>query len=968
MAERADEVSADPATVRFNGGSPVPPRRRRQHRPVRPRAAWRRRSPLLGVAAVWGVRQGTWSLLVVLVFTVLAVACSALPMFGEAADNAAFDRARAAVPAGARQSDAAVVRLTGSALPASADQRDVVDDVAAIPGLSAPTLNGKSVGVELARPALWESFLVRPGGRLPARLFALPDPAAQLVAEPAGGTGRGGGGVWLPAPVARELGVTSGATVTFAARTAGDERRVTATVAGVYRVAEDGRRPLDRPGRRDWSLRRSELPVDSGSTTLPSYLVIGEVRTAERLAKQVGDQMLWSVDADLAPGLTLAEAKVVAAQVDELRKRYVRGRTEEEVLARRVASGIGVLTEQAGAVSAAVRQRTRPLEWAAVLVALTSLVAVVVAALRRRDVELRHAVGAGTPNTLLALWWALEHVVPALAGGVLGWLLAWGIVGWLGPAGAVTTPSVRSALTLAMTSAAAGILLVGGVAAAAAARRVSPATPAARRRRVPWLVLVVVTAVTATAGLAASDPSAEDARSIDLFVPLLVFTAAGALGAALLPRLVRPTSQRSGPPRPTAIWFARRRLGAAVPGRAPVTAAVTAGVGMVLFALCGVAATRDSIDDRVAVAGGAAAVATIDGSWQLDDSPVMAPPRAKAGEPEPPDDPVPGVRTPPVPDGTTLVWRIDITNTVTMGTQQLLLVDPAAFLDVASWGHGPDLARARSAVRQLDAAAQAATRDRRRPVPAVAVGAEGIDVGDVVQVEAGPQRSRIEVVDTVEVFPGQRDEPLYVVPDQPTLAEFGVVDPRLMPRDKLSNGVFARVQLWGVSDEKVDAALSAHGVQAPVSTTEQLRRRDIYVAAQQAGGYHLAIGGYLALLAVLALCVHAQRRAAADRPTDLMLARLGVGRGRVMLSRAVELATIAAVSLLCAVAALLLIKPLAGRLLDVAPDEAPTLRLAVTPTALAAAALTALLAAAAATAISSQRPGRGEEEAYRTDA
>lgn len=968
MADHTHEVSADPATVPLEPSSPVPPQRRQQRRPSRPREAWRRRSPLLGVAPAWGVRQGAWSLLVLLVFTVLAVACAAPPMFAEAADNAAFDSARAAVPAGARQSDAAVVRLTGSALPTSADQRDVIDDVAAIPGLSAPTLNGKSVGVELARPALWESFLVHQGSSLRARLFALPDPAAQLVSEPAGGTGRTSGGVWLPTPVARELGVTSGATVTFAARTAGDERRVTATVAGIYRVAEDGRRPLDRPGQRDWSLRRAELPIDSSSTTLPSYLVIGDVATAERLAGQVGDQLLWSVDADLAPGLTLAEARVVESRVDKLRKRYVRGRTDEEVLARRLASGIGSLTAQAGKVSDAVQQRTRPLEWAAVLIALTSLVAVVIAALRRRDVELRHAVGSGTPNTLLALWWSLEHVLPALSGGVLGWLFAWGLVGWLGPTGAVTTPSVLAALTLAMTSAAAGILLVGGVAAAAAARRVLPATPAARRRRVPWLVLVVVTAVTATAGLAAADPSAGDARNIDLFVPLLVFTAAGALGAELLPRLMRATSRRSGLPQPTAIWFARRRLGAAVPGRAPVTAAVTAGVGMVLFALSGVTATRHSIDDRVAVRGGAEAVATIDGSWLLDDSPVVVPPPAEAGEPPPSDDSVSGVRTPPLPDGTTLAWRIDITNTLTMGTQQLLVVDPAALVDVASWGHGPELAQARSAVHQLDAAAQAATRDRRPAVPAVAVAAEGVDVGDVIQVEAGPQRTRLEVIDTVEVFPGYDDEPMYVVPAQSTFATFGLLDPRLKPRDNLKNGVFARAQLWGVSDEKVDAVLSAHGVQVPVSTAEQLRRRDIYVAAQQAGGYHVAIGGYLALLAVLALCVHAQRRASADRPTDFMLARLGFGRVRVMLSRAVEQAAIAAVALLCAVAALLLIRPLAGRLLDVAPDESPALRLAVTPTALAAAALTALLAAAAATAISGQRPGRGEEEAYRTDA
>ncbi|MFJ8582185.1 hypothetical protein [Micromonospora sp. NPDC093277] len=955
MAHRLDETGAN--DVPSAGRAPS-------------RRARRGGTPLPWSAPWWGVRQGPWSLLVLLVFTVLGTASAAPPMFAEASENAAFDSARAAVPAGARQSDADVIRLTASASPSSADQLAVLDEIRSIPGLSAPTLNGKSVGVELNKSALWESVLAHGGRGERARLFALPDPAEQLVAAPDGPVGRAGGGVWLPVPLARELGVKAGDPVTFSARTRnGDERHVDTTVAGSYQVAEDGRRPLDPPGRRDWSLRRSELPPDSALETLPAYLVIGDVATVEALADGVGDQMLWSVDAALAPGLTLAEGRVVADRIDLLRKRYVQGRSDGEILARRVASGIGTLSEQAGEVAAGARRRTLPLEWAAVLVALTSLVAVVAAALRRRDIELRHAVGAGTPTALVALLWSLEHLLPAALGGVLGWLCAWAVVGQVGPPGAVTALSVGPGLRLAAASMAVGVILVGVFAGAVAARRVRPAAPNTHRRRVPWLILLVAAAVTATAGLAAADRTDGDARSTDLLVPLLVFVAAGALGTRLLPWLIRAGWRRPGRPprvtRPTPVWLARRRLASAAPGRAPVAAAVTAGLGMVLFALSGVAATRTTIDDRVAVRSGADTVATIEAAWQLDDDPVLAPPRPKHGEP-PADAPAPEAHTPPLPARTTLVWRIDVTNAATFGTHQLLVADPAALVDVASWGHGPELARARRALSRLAAADPDAPK---AGLPAIAVGVAGSEVDDLVQVEAGPWRERLRVVDAVDVFPRYAGEPMYVVSAGAAFPAFGPADPRLKPRDNLATGVFARTELWGASDVTVDAVLSAHGVQPrQLDTATQLRRRDIFVAAEQAGGYQVAVAGYLALLAVLALCVHAQRRAAADRPTDLMLARLGFGRSRVLLSRAVEQAALAAVALLCAVAGLLLLTPLAGRLLDVAPDEAPAFRLVVTPAALGAAALAALLAAGAATAVSGQRSGRGEEEAYRTDA
>src|SRR4051812_971412 len=118
---------------------------------------------LTSAAVLGGLRQRAWSLLIVAAFAVLAAAGAAGPMFAEASDNAAF-RVRLGEVTAARQSDAAVVRMSADVGPTSFDQQSVVADLRRVPGLTEPDMTGGSIGAELVAPKYW-SFTVNAGDK-----------------------------------------------------------------------------------------------------------------------------------------------------------------------------------------------------------------------------------------------------------------------------------------------------------------------------------------------------------------------------------------------------------------------------------------------------------------------------------------------------------------------------------------------------------------------------------------------------------------------------------------------------------------------------------------------------------------------------------------------------------------------------------------------------------------------------------
>jgi putative ABC transport system permease protein len=930
---------------------------------------------LTSAAVLGGLRQRAWSLLIVAAFGVLAAAGAAGQMFAEASDNAAFQVRLGELATTSRQNDAAVVRMSANVGPKSFDQQSVIADMRAVPGLTEPDLAGASIGAELAAPTFW-GFTV--DGRERGRLFAVGSPAAELV--PVGAAGPDG--IWLPRPMATELGVHAGDQVVLALKfgNRGTPRKVTTTVGGVYAVDAAGRLPAEVNGGHKWALRRGDTPEDTEYRTLPAYLLIGDVPTVERLAQATGDQIFWSVEAALAPGATLAEAKRTAAGLEEVRRKYATNLPTDgnELLSLRFASGIGRIVDNARATTETVRQRTRPVEWAATGVGLASVLAVALLTARRRDREIRHEVATGMGSLRVGGLWLLEHLLPAVLGAGLGGLAAWQLVVRLGPPGTLAESLAPAAWTAALV-ALAGLVTVGCVGTLAAMRRVRPSPPATARRSLPWSAMVVVVALVAAASLVGAGGTA---NGVDLLVPLLVLAAAGVIAGWLPGRLaggsrprsaVRPGRRAGQPGLPSApgravVWLARRRLGSGGAERRLAVTVVTAGLGMLLFGLSAVDSTAVSSDDRVAVAAGAESIAVLaGGSAELDPGAVTAP----ANDPlrgAPPDAPVAGARVPPLPAGNTVVWRSDVLTPLDDFRKDLLVIDPARFLDVALWGHGPDLAAARAAVAAL--AADPGTADESNgsgSAHAIVVGDPASALVDTIRVTAGVSTEDIEVAARVPAFPGMRGRPMYVVAATPMFAKLGPDDPRPKPRNELPAGAqLFRATLW--SSTSVEPVLTAAGVQPEsVGSATLLRQDATYIATERARGYQLAIAGYLALLAVLTLCVYAQRTAVLRRPTDLMLARVGLGRSRVRRAQALEFVLLAVVAFAAAVAGVAALAPIGGRLLDEQPGLLPRYAFQLSPLGLAITAGAAVVAAALAVALTTVRSASAEEDAYRDD-
>jgi putative ABC transport system permease protein len=208
---------------------------------------------------------------------------------------------------------------------------------------------------------------------------------------------------------------------------------------------------------------------------------------------------------------------------------------------------------------------------------------------------------------------------------------------------------------------------------------------------------------------------------------------------------------------------------------------------------------------------------------------------------------------------------------------------------------------------------------------------------------------------------------MYVVPAAAMFHHMGRDDPRLRPTG--GTPAFGRTELWSSTGQRgIDDVVAPRGVDADlVSTIEQFRQDADYVAARQSRGYELAVAAYLALLAIVALALHADRTAVAARPGDLMLARVGVGRAKIVGARAAELVTLVVVALACAAGGLAVLRPMAARLLDPVPDQVPVLRYAVPAAAVGVTVAVAVVAALLAAGLAVVRSSAREEEAFRGD-
>ncbi|GAB3591898.1 hypothetical protein GCM10027446_11420 [Angustibacter peucedani] len=914
-----------------------------------------RRAPGREVAGAWGG-------LVLSAFVLLAAAAASGPVFAEASSGAAVADQLRVVPDGAPAGDGPVVRVVGGVnLVGRGNLRGALDDV---PGLGEPVVTAASVGRELLPGVPFTPYVLAGGRQERARLMADDaGPDALVVVERATGP-VSGPALWFPAPLAARMRVEPGDQVVVGVERAHrDPTRATATVAGTYRVAADGRTPADPPGTRRWSYRRAALPTDTEFGTLPSQLLVTDVATATAITRETGDTLLYSVEAQLDPVVpTLAHARETVAGIRELRVEVrdpsLLGQTPDR-LREQVVSGLPDIVQAADDVARRTVAWTRTQVAAGTALGLLAVLGVAVLTTARRSVELRHAAGLGVRPLATATREAVGVVVPAVVGVTVGVPLAWVVVRLVGPQGRVTTAGLGAGAVQALAAVAGGVLLTGLV-TGLAARRASRLTGGERRSRpLPWELVLAAVAVALAVALATRPVDGSPPGPTDLLLPVLVLAATGALGGRLaldgLDRVlrVRPPSWARRP----ALALALRRVSGAGRQGVLVVCVVAVGLGLLAYAVAASASVGQVAGDRAAARAGAVATADVEASWLLDPGAALVPEPEPGDELLPPDrTPVPGARVPPLPEGTTMVWRTRTTVPPEFANLDLLVVDPARFADVASWGTGPELARARALVRRLGVEDRAALArmvggEAGVPVPALEVGDVLQGPGDKAALTTRGDDVPIQVLDVVPTFPGHSGSiGMVVVPADSFFSSLGVEDPRLRPPG--DSGRFNRAPaeyypaLWSSrgSKELADIA-AAHEVRTSGEhTLAEVEQQPDLVAARRSRGYQVALGACVALVAVLVLAMAADRGARRALAADLVLARAGLGRRGTRRARLVELSLLAAIALVLGFVGLLLVRPFGPRLLDPGGAAAPAFVLRVGPTSVLAGVATAVVA------------------------
>ena len=141
--------------------------------------------------------------------------------------------------------------------------------------------------------------------------------------------------------------------------------------------------------------------------------------------------------------------------------------------------------------------------------------------------------------------------------------------------------------------------------------------------------------------------------------------------------------------------------------------------------------------------------------------------------------------------------------------------------------------------------------------------------------------------------------------------------------------------------------LASHAIDAqPIGTLAALRATPVYVAAEQARRYQIALGLVFGVVGLAAVALAAVRLARRSPAADRMLAWTGAGLRTPARARVLEVTVVLAVSAVLASVALLALRPMAHILLEPGDGRTPAAALLLPGSALLAGAIWLLVAAA----------------------
>jgi len=557
---------------------------------------------------------------------------------------------------------------------------------------------------------------------------------------------------------------------------------------------------------------------------------------------------------------TLPTAKALAGRLERLE-----GQVQDPTtgLGAAFLSGTTVLPSLVEEAERTVQGLAGPVDSVALagrLVALAVVVGAGIYALHRRRVEFSMLLARGVSPLTAGGRVALEAVVPAVLGAVVGFAAAVGLTRLAGPSQLLTRHSyVAGAVDAAVTLLVALVLLAGAVAVTLRApgeRR--PGRVRTLASRVPWEALVLVVAGAAlyeieTRGvtpLASAVGASGASPRIDPLVPLFpILFVAGLAGLAVralrafLPRL-RKAARRW----PAPLYLAGERLAAAPrPALMLVTASALAA-GILVYAGVFVSSVHDTSHEKAEVSVGSDASVQLADAYQL--------PR-HLGAPA------------------TEVVRLAVV-TVSPGTNvAMLTVDPETFPRAAFWDPG-------FADRSLDRLMEQLSSPAGGSVPIAVLGAH---FPPAVKLEFLGSTIPARVAAEITGFPGMPAGAPLVVASTPVLGRIvaaqGLTIEDLQPS----------YELWlkGSPGPVVRTLRGAGIFPASVITAEHVAATPGFLALSWLFGYLESLGALAGLLALVALVLYVESRQRAREVSYALAVRMGLTRAAHLLSVAAEL-------------------------------------------------------------------------------
>ncbi len=679
----------------------------------------------------------------------------------------------------------------------------------------------------------------------------------------------GGPGVWISDLAARGLHLRPGGSfelIGFDRR--GRSRSVPVRVKGIYRaLAYQERRPY-------WANFYEDIyPLDLDSPPPPTFVLVSRTQL-HRLVRSLGGADVESVyELPVDPRhLTLPAARRLAERFARVQRTLTAGHTAAaqklcpqprlhfagagppcEVLSS-LPAAITIADANVDAVSPAVTL----LSSLGAGIALTVAATAGVFAVRRRRVEAALVFARGEHAASFSARTAVEALLPAVAGAVVGFALATALTETFAPGGTVDRATLRSAAWHAALAAAVALALLTVAAAVSFLHLYDTGARSRRLGRLPWelpllaIAIYLLVDVETGGGLARSGSSGAEHPTLAVFLfPLLLVAGVAGLGVRVARLPLRPG--RSGFARrfPVPVYLALRRL-AAARGLLVVLAVVSAvALGAFFYAEALAGSLGHTTNEKAYIANGGDVAGIV--------QPSQALPRGF-----------------PYPLTKVAFGSGAVAANSAIGPQlDVLVVDPATLPAVLhwedDWGPSPE--------RLLERLADAPTM----PLPLIVTA----NAPPLRSLSLQGSRLPVTVLGRVHAFPGMTSSPLAIT----SFRALQLATARARIFDPL--GV-TQTFVWakGPPRELPDALVRA-GVDVYFTTSVETFRRDPDVLlATRTYGYLRTTALASAVLVLVGLLLYLQARQRSQSIASALAGRMGLTRSAEILSLCLEVAAI----------------------------------------------------------------------------